>query len=307
MLVDLMTNDKTPNGSISSSRKTNLAALGQRIYPTLNGDLAFQRLLEAVPKACAPTPVPRTIQRFFDGLETNKNSRERICAAIAECSGGRVSADFLANLDEAPAMFVAQLDTIYSDSPNAPASFTDVVASLAVWEQANRRWYNKGMARLDGIVGVHHVYAAVGAGGALERHILTVTNSPDDARATLTRPGRAAEYAGIVVENDAFFMMLLLKPEKSDPEAAACFILLSRKTGESNEFRVGIVCKESGVNPGAYRILVKKGADGDVPTAVPPNDPMYGALKAALSLGADGPPAVIDADLQQIDALLNGP
>lgn len=301
-----MTNDKTPNDSISSNRKTNLTALGQRIYPTLNGDLAFQRLLEAVTKACAPTPVPRTIQRFFNGLESKKNGRESICAAIAECSGGRVSADFLANLDEAPVTFIAQLDTIYSDSPNTPASFTDVVASLAAWEQANRRWYNKGTAKLDGIVGTHHVYAPVlGFEGQIERQVLIVTSGPGGASATLTRPGKSADYTGVVVENDTFFMMLLLKLEKGDPQAAACFILLSRRLSDA-DFRVGVVCKESTMHPSTYRVLVKKGAEGDVPTVLSPNDPMYGAFKAALSLGADGPPAVIDADLSKIEPLLNG-
>lgn len=300
-----MTNDKTPNGLDAPNRKTNLRALAQRVYPTLNGDLAFQRLLEAVSQKPAPMPVARTIQRFFDGLETNKNSRGRICAAIAECSGGRVSADFLANLEEEPAAFVARLDAIYSDPANAPGSFTDVVAGLAAWEQANRRWYNKGTTKLDSIIGVHHVYAAIGVDGALERHILTITNGSEGARAALTRPGRAADFAGVVVENDSFFMMLLLKQEKGDPQAAACFILLSRRLSDA-EFRVGMVCKESSIHPGAYRILVKKGEPDDKPTALAPDDPMYGALKAALSIGKDGPPAMIDADLRQIDALLNG-
>jgi hypothetical protein len=305
MLADLMANDKTPDGSTSSNRKTNLAALAQRIYPTLSSDFAFKRLFEAVSQKPAPMPVARTIQRFFDGLETNKNSRERICAAIAECSGGRVSADFLANLDDEPAAFATRLDGIYGDSANAPGSFAEVVAGLAAWEQANRRWYNKGRTKLDSIVGAHHVYAAVGVDGALERHILTISNGPDGARATLTRPGKAADYAGVVVENDTFLMMLLMKPEKSEPEAAVCFILLSRRLND-DEFRVGVVCKESSIHPGAYRILVKEGEPGDKPTALAPDDPMYGALKAALSIGRDGPPAVIDADLRQIDALLNG-
>jgi hypothetical protein len=301
----MMTGDDKTEALIASNRKKNLAALAQRVYPTLSSELAFNRLLEAVSQKPAPMPVARTIQRFFDGLETNKNSRGRICAAIAECSGGRVSADFLANLDEEPALFIARLDAIYSDSANAPGSFTDVVAGLAAWEQANRRWYNKGTTKLDSIIGVHHVYAAVGVDGALERHILTISNGSDGARATLTRPGKAVDYAGVVVENDMFFMMLLLKPDRGEPEASACFILLSRKSSDDG-FRVGMVCKESAFYPSAYRILVKKGDPGDKPTALSPDDPMYGALKAALSIGKDGPPAVIDADLRQIDPLLNG-
>jgi hypothetical protein len=297
----------------NEDRKINLAFILQKIYPTVPAESVEKQIIKEMYEKCKNLPVVKTVQRYFSGGHVRESTAIKIIDAIISVSNGKINHDIMMSIDEKYEVFKDKYRNYFEKKFGKKKSFADICAGLSVVEQANRQWYNNGVVKIDVFIGVHHIYALTGRSGGLERHILTIISTSDGVRATLAHSGGGGKLAGFVdlnavgiaLESDTFITFIFIKQEKDEFHTTPCFILLSRKTS-SEGYRVGVACKDGYGHLSAYRVIAKRGAEGDKPVILSSDDPMYGVLKEALSLGEGGPPAVIDADLRQIDALLNG-
>lgn len=294
-------------GKASESNRTkNLRAIAVLMFPDIlgNGDAAFKQLIGKVKELCGASPDRRTVERYFNGGSVNDSTSSRVFAAIVRASGGSISDDLRHSIDGDPAEFEQALNTLRSkrEVQRSQVTYQAVADALSGWGAVSSGWFNGGRPRYGDYAGVHHLYSLKSVGDAVERQILTITTGERGARARLSRLGQGnhnkMDYEGIVVENTNFLMIVLQKEERGE-QFAGCYILVQRAAFDT-PFETGIVCKEALGTPCAYRVVMKPGQEGDKPAEFDSTTDIYKALKPALTIGSDGQPAYLEAEIRDI-------